>query len=91
MCKSHVVASDVGNCGDVQMTQEALLAVIKLKLLHKWSTKNAIVDQDFTWKLHIKHISKKLRKIIRFFNNLNDTCLSFSKIASNMLVQYFEC
>jgi exonuclease III len=29
-----------------------------------------IVDQDFTWKLHIRHISNKLRKIIRDFNFL---------------------
>jgi Reverse transcriptase (RNA-dependent DNA polymerase) len=26
------------------------------------------VDQDFSWKLHIKHISNKLRRIIREFN-----------------------
>jgi hypothetical protein len=29
-----------------------------------------IVDQDFSWKLHIRHISNKLRKIIRDFNFL---------------------
>jgi Reverse transcriptase (RNA-dependent DNA polymerase)/Endonuclease-reverse transcriptase len=28
------------------------------------------VDQDFTWKLHIKHVSNKLRRVIREFNFL---------------------
>jgi hypothetical protein len=47
------------NCTCTQLTQVESTKYLGL-----------VVDQDFSWKLHIKHISNKLQRIIREFNFL---------------------